>query len=927
MKGSNVTKLTEKQSRKKERAEQKSICRELKKRRKECKREYAKRKKEDAKKAREKAKNMKDLALYQNEDLLKDQHKQHRAKRHTSKKLLDAISLERAFEDGIWESEPGVFSIATSFHDVSYQSAPDNARRRVLIEYERLMNSLTPDYGMQVLLVNKRIPGLDNERQFYSVEDPDLRPYVNELNKVLSRQMQEGVSNLIRERYFIFSTSAPNYREARRKLAQVEREANDTLESIGSFSKPLNGVERLKLMQTIANPKQEFTFDYEEYAFAGGPEPLEAVMPGAIDFHPSAQGNYFHLPSEGIYMSALAFDNAKYGKLQDSSLAEIASLDVPLAISVHLQPISPEQSMEDLDRTTLLIDSHVSSEQEKAAQRRHSPDLISKYAKRYKEAANEAENQLRYADDEQREFYTSGVVLIWSETPEGLKDSAEKVSRAAAHGGIRLLTLDEMQLHGLNSALPLGISHLPYERRFFSYQAALFAPFIQEELWDEGGIYIGKNANTSNLTFIARWLLTSPGGFVLGRPGAGKSFSMKQDMSLVTIITQAEAEARARKELKRPTKASIVEYARENPTAEIFTIDVKASEYSPLVQALPNAEEIVLYPSRTEAEAKGGKFLNPLDLPVWMQLVSGNNPIASQLELLLAIFSQSRVTSGGENTITSVERTILDRCIRSIYEGFEDISKLEPEDVTPDKMPTFSDLHAKLLEQPEEEASSLASYLELYTTGSFDSFNHASTFDFGSRFISFNVAGLGEEMRTFSLLVILNTVMNRMYYNFKRGVRTYIYIDEVQALFTSKYVVRYFEKFWSEGRAYGAIPTGMSQNVERILSNEHAKFMIKNSGYLLLFEQADDEYKALMNLLELSAPQAKHIKPGVKPGHGLVRAGGMTVPIKGEIPEECSLYTLWNTKAQDILEEKRKEFFEANRARENSPAKKATKRS
>lgn len=811
-----------------------------------------------------------------------------------------------------------MFSRAIAFHDVSYQSAPIETRKRILTEYERLMNALTPDFGMQVLLVNRRLSGDVGHRRFYDVEHPGLKPYADELNEILNRQMEEGVSNLIRERYIIFSASAGSYREGKRKLAQAEREANDMLEAIGSYSRPLDGTERLRLMQSIADPVQDFNFDYREFAFAGGPEPLEAVLPAAIDFHPSDEGNYFYLPDEGLYMSALVFDSARYGKLQDSSLAEIAGLDIPLTISLHLQPISPEQSMEDLSRKSLLIDAQVIGEQQKAATRRYSSDLISGYAKKYKEAAKEAESQLRYADEEQHEFYTAGCVLIWAESPEGLKDAAEKVTRAAGHGGIRLISLDDMQLQGYNSALPLGITHLPYERRFFSYQAALFAPFAQEELWDEGGVYVGKNANTSNLTFIARWEITSPGGFVLGKPGVGKSFAMKQDMTIINLITQAEAEARARKELGFCSPEQIVAHARNNPTAEIFVIDVKASEYSPLIQALPEAEEIVLCPSRTEAEAAGGKFINPLDLPVWMQLVSGANPIAWQLELMLAIFSQSRITGDGEAVITSVEQTLLDRCIRAIYKGFEDISALEPDDVTPDKMPTFSDLHAKLLEQPEPEAKSLASYLELYTTGSFDSFNHASTFDFGSRFISFNVAGLGEQMRTFSLLVILNAIMNRMYYNFKRGVRTYIYIDEVQALFTSRYVVKYFEKFWSEGRAYGAIPTGMSQNIERILAHDTARFMVKNSGYLFLLEQPDDEYKELSSMLELSPSQAKHIKPGVKPGHGLVRAGGMAVPVMGDIPTDSQTYKLWNTKAADVLEQKRREFFEQKRNREQA---------
>ncbi len=411
-------------------------------------------------------------------------------------------------------------------------------------------------------------------------------------------------------------------------------------------------------------------------------------------------------------------------------------------------------------------------------------------------------------------------------------------------------------------------------------------------------------------------LLSSPGGFILGKPGSGKSFISKQEIMGTYIVTQMEAEARARDILgTQASDEAILAYSKEHPTSEIILFDVKASEYAPLVEALApaGAEEVKLASSVRETEKAEGVYVNPLDLPVWKQLVAGESPIPTQLELMLAIFSQTRVTSNGEAVITSTERTIIDRCIRQIYKKYEDISTLTPEDVAPEKMPTFADLYLALKDQPEPEAEGLASFLELYTEGTFDAFSHTSTFSFSNRLTSFNVSGLGEEMRTFAMLVLLNMVMNRMYYNFKRGVRTFVFIDEVQALFPSQHVTRYFEKLWSEGRSYGLIPTGMSQNIERVLRNETAKYMIKNSGYLFLLEQADDEYKIIRNLLELSDPQAMHIKPGVGEGRGLVRAAGMTVPIRGEIPRDTRLYKIWTTKPNEVLEEKRREFFDSQR--------------
>ena len=874
--------------------------------------ELKQRKKAEAAAARDRERAAREIGTVDAETVLSEQFISAREKRSRAHSLMAAISLERAYENGYWEIEPGLFSRTLSFDDVAYQSSPDAARRRTLREYGAMLNGLTSDYSLQLTLISRRMQeeAARNVR-FYSVSDPSYAPFADELNRLLSDQMSEGVSNLVRSRYLTVSCAAASLSEARRKLAQACGALEDSIEAMGSRARGVGGEERVRVIHQILRPDDPFRFSYDEL-LAGGPSPKEAMLPAHIDFRPSSSANYFTAPGGKCYC-ALAFDPTGYGQLKDSCLAGLAGLDVPLAVSIHLQPISVEKSRDDHARASLLINAQVISEQEEAYRRHFSGELISRAARNAKAAAEEAEAQLTYGEDQQ-EFFVGGVVLLWADSIAELRESAEKAVRAARQGGVSLIPMDEMQIEGLNSALPLGMSHLPYERRLFTHQAALLAPFAQEEIWDEpakGGVYVGQHADSLNLTFIDRTLLDSPGGFVLGQPGKGKSFSSKQEITITALVTQSKAEARAQAKAPGASVEEIARIAREEPAAEIFMLDVKASEYVPLVEALPDAEEVRLYPSAQEAEEAGGKRINPLDLPIWMQLVSGSSPIASQTELLCALVSQSRVTERGGGELTSVESTIIDRCVRAVYAGFEDVSKLSPDDLAPENMPTLSDLHAELRRQPEEEAQALARWLELYTSGSFNSFDGPSTFEFSRRIMSFNISGLGQKMRTWSLLVILNLLINRVYYNFNRGVRTYVYIDEVQALFTSDHVVTYFERCWSEGRAYGLVPTGMSQSVERVLTHPVARYMIKNSGYLLLLGQADDEAALLASLLELSEPQARHIRQGVRAGHGLVRAGGITVPIRGNIPETSSLYRTWNTKPADVLEAKRREFLAA----------------
>ena len=87
------------------------------------------------------------------------------------------------------------------------------------------------------------------------------------------------------------------------------------------------------------------------------------------------------------------------------------------------------------------------------------------------------------------------------------------------------------------------------------------------------------------------------------------------------------------------------------------------------------------------------------------------------------------------------------------------------------------------------------------------------------------------------MLTALEAVRNRMYANFERGVTTWLYIDEVQSLFAHPTVVEYFARLWREGRKFGLICTGISQNTSHMLLNANARDMVINSDFFLLHKQ------------------------------------------------------------------------------------------
>ena len=65
----------------------------------------------------------------------------------------------------------------------------------------------------------------------------------------------------------------------------------------------------------------------------------------------------------------------------------------------------------------------------------------------------------------------------------------------------------------------------------------MFIPFKVQEIMDKGGIYFGENAISHNLIMCNKETLLNQSAFVLGVPGSGKSFSVKELITFLMLNT------------------------------------------------------------------------------------------------------------------------------------------------------------------------------------------------------------------------------------------------------------------------------------------------------------------------------------------------------------------------------------------------------
>ena len=266
-----------------------------------------------------------------------------------------------------------------------------------------------------------------------------------------------------------------------------------------------------------------------------------------------------------------------------------------------------------------------------------------------------------------------------------------------------------------------------------------------------------------------------------------------------------------------------------------------------------------------------------------MYMVDGygeNNPVVVKSQFIMSLVEQIDKKGVGPQ-----HKSIIDRCVASVYREAE-ITGITP---------TLCTLREKLLEQPEPEAKQVALALELYTTGSLDIFGRGSNVDLDKRVLVFDIHGLGTQLKPAGLLVITDTILNRVTLNWKKGKRTHVFIDEFHVVFENEYSAAFFNSAWRQFRKRNAYPTAITQNVEYLLDSVQASTMLSNSEFIVMLNQAAPDREKLARLLSISPEQMSYITD-VEPGCGLIKYGSTLVPFVNKFPKDTKLYELMTTK-------------------------------
>ena len=422
-----------------------------------------------------------------------------------------------------------------------------------------------------------------------------------------------------------------------------------------------------------------------------------------------------------------------------------------------------------------------------------------------------------------------------------------------------MVVLDYQQEQCMNACLPLGQSKVyagagGKGRTLTSPVCGILIPFTSQELMQKGNsIYYGLNPTTSNLIMANRLELDNPSGWTLAKPGSGKSFAVKREIMQVIL----------------------------NTDDDVIIIDPE-NEYKPLTKRYNG--------SYINVSTTSGTYFNIFD---------GDdnevNFLTEKAEFLQSVMAHILCVPNLSPQYVSV----IDRTLRELWARYE--QKVNDNKYVDIKKPTLDDFADLLAEQPSQEAKSLTLALGIYTKdGTYHLFSKESNVNMDNRLTTYNIRDLSEGLKTLGMFVILETLWTRIKRNFEAGKRTWIYIDEIYLMFANEYCINFFYTLWKRARKYGAILTGITQNVEDLLHNEKIGTLLSNSNFIMMLNQSSQDRDNLAKLLNLS-PQMLSSITNAKKGSGLLQCGSAIIPFSDNFPKDNELYNILTSDFDEIV--------------------------
>ncbi len=764
--------------------------------------------------------------------------KQDKEKFVVPKKVQDIIPVKAIWEDGIFLVGNNKYSKSFKFVDINYAVASREDKESMFLDYSELLNALDTGATTKITINNRRINKLDFEKTMLLKEEHDeLDKYRKEYNQMLLSQTKKA-NEIVQEKIITISIYKKSIEEARNYFSRAGADLISHFGTLGSKCVELDAEERLRIAHDFYRTGEETSFHFDIHeTMKKGHDFKDFICPDSVEF----QSDFFKI---GERYGRVLFLKEYASFIKDSMVAELTELNRNMMLSLDIIPIPMDEAIREAENRRLGIETNITNWQRKQNANNNFSAIIPYDMEQQRNESKEFLDDLTTRD--QRMFSSVLTIVLTAESKEQLNNDTESVLQTARKNLYQLGILKYQQMDGLNTVLPFGTRKIDALRTLTTESLAVFMPFKVQEIRHENGIFYGQNTISKNMIIADRKQLLNGNSFILGVSGSGKSFTGKQEISSIIL---------------------------KDKDADIIIIDPER-EYSPLIKALGG--EVIKISSTSD------NHINAMDMN--SEYGDGANPVILKSEFILSLCEQLI----GSGNLGPKQKSIIDRCTANVYRVFQQGNYQGIP-------PTLQDFREDLLRQQEPEAKEIALAIELFTNGSLNTFAKNTNVDTDNRLICYDILDLGKQLLPIGMLVVLDSILNRITSNRNKGKNTYIFIDEIYLLFQYEYSANFLFTLWKRVRKYGAFCTGITQNVEDLLQSHTARTMLANSEFIVMLNQASTDRIELAKLLNISDLQMSYIT-NVGPGEGLLKVGSSLVPFVNKYPKNTELYRLMTTK-------------------------------
>ena len=646
------------------------------------------------------------------------------------KSVQDAIPIDAMWEDGIFLVGKNKYSKCFKFTDINYSVASREDKEEMFLEYSELLNSFDTGATSKITIINRRLNKLDFQKtMFIKLEDDELDKYRKEYNKMFLDKATAS-NGIVQEKCITITIEKKSIEDARLYFLRIGTELINKFKELGSVCVELEAVERLQLFHDFYRVGEETAFNFDFISnMRKGHSFKDYICPDTFEI----KDDYIKI---GNRYARVLFLKEYANYIKDSMVAELTDINKNSMMSIDVIPIAMDEAVREAENRRLGVETNITNWQRRQNANNNFSAIIPYDLEMQREQSKEFLDDLITRD--QRMFMSVLTMVHTAETKEELDNDTEEILTIARKNLCQFGVLKFQQLDGLNTAMPFGVRKINTLRTLTTESLAVFMPFRVQEIRETNGIYYGQNVISKNMIIADRKKLLNGNSLVFGVSGSGKSFITKEEIVFTML---------------------------KDKNADVIVIDPE-NEYTPLVKALGG--EVI------KVSATSGNHINAMDMN--KNYADGANPVILKSEFILSLCEQLI----GSDNLGAKQKSIIDRCTASTYRYYLQGNYQG----TP---PTLQDFYQELLKQEETEAKEIALAIELFVNGSLNTFAKQTNVDTENRLICYNILDLGKQLLPLGMLVVLDSILNRITQNRAKGRNTYIFIDEIYLLLRNEY--------------------------------------------------------------------------------------------------------------------------------------------